>query len=190
MDGVRPSDRDLRLCGHAFAGRNGERVPRPTNRNDLLAAASTEFDRLFEAVDQVPEERRGLTGACAGWSVKDVLAHLDAWHRLFLDWESIGSGGGEPHMPATGFTWADTPALNARLHDERADDPWDEVVESLRSSHRRVIAVIASYDDDELFTKRRFKWTGSTSVGSYAVSATASHYAWASKHVRAWSRRR
>ncbi len=93
-------------------------------------------------------------------------------------------------MPAPGFSWADTPALNARFHQERADDPWDEVVESLRSSHQSVIAVVASYDDEDLFTKRRFSWTGTTSVGSYAVSATASHYAWASKHIRSWSKHR
>ena len=36
----------------------------------------------------------------------------------------------------------------------------------------------------ELFEKRRYRWTGSTSVGSYAVSATTSHYDWAMKHLR------
>ncbi len=55
---------------------------------------------------------------------------------------------------------------------------------SLRESHAAVVEVIASYADDELFEKQRSRWTGSTSVGSYAVSATTSHYDWAVKHLR------
>lgn len=163
-------------------------MPRPTSKAELLAAAETEFHRLFEAVDRVPASRRELPGACAEWSVKDLLAHLDAWHELFLGWESTGSAGGEPDMPAPGLTWAETPVLNARIHQDRADHQWESVVEALHTSHEDVLSVIDSYGDHELFTKRHFAWTGSTSVGSYAVSATSSHYAWASKHIRAWTR--
>lgn len=44
--------------------------------------------------------------------------------------------------------------------------------------------MVAGYNDEDLFTKRRFPWTGSTSVGSFAVSATTSHYDWAAKLIR------
>jgi hypothetical protein len=47
---------------------------------------------------------------------------------------------------------------------------------------------IAAYGDEQLFTKKYYAWTGSTSVGSYAVSATTSHYAWAHKLIRAFAR--
>jgi hypothetical protein len=46
------------------------------------------------------------------------------------------------------------------------------------------MAVIESNSDEDLFTKKRFPWTGSTSVGSYLVSTFASQYAWASKLIR------
>ena len=38
--------------------------------------------------------------------------------------------------------------------------------------------------DDELFEKKRYKWTGSTSLGAYLVSATSSHYDWAFKLIK------
>ena len=38
--------------------------------------------------------------------------------------------------------------------------------------------------DEELFTKKKYHWTGSTSLGSYLVSATSSHYDWALKLIR------
>jgi hypothetical protein len=46
---------------------------------------------------------------------------------------------------------------------------------------------VAAYTDDELFTKKRYRWTGSTSVANYAVSATTSHYDWVRTQVRAFT---
>ena len=162
-------------------------MPRPATRTQLLDQAESEFTRLLDAVEGVPEPRRQIPGACDTWSVKDLLAHLDAWHRMFLSWEGAGSSGAKPEMPAPGFSWSETPALNDRLQRETADDGWDEVVARLKQSHEAALETIATYGDDDLFTKRRYAWTGSTSVGSYAVSATSSHYAWASKLIRAWA---
>lgn len=162
-------------------------MPRPTTRDELLTAATHEFDRLWQAVDAVSAADRLRPGACDSWSVKDLLAHLDAWHELFLGWEAEGAAGGTPAMPTPGLSWKDTPILNARIHARTVDDPWDAVVARLRDSHARVLAVVAAYGDD-LFVKRARPWTGSTSVGAYAVSATSSHYAWATKLIRAWAR--
>ena len=77
----------------------------------------------------IAEVDRERPGACEQWSVKDLLAHLDAWHELFLGWEAEGSDGGKPAMPAPGFTWAQTPKLNADIHARTVDDRWNEVVD-------------------------------------------------------------
>ena len=159
---------------------------RPTTKAELLDAASAEFAELLAVVQSTPEADRETAGPCENWSVKDLLAHLDAWHEMFLGWEATGSGGEMPEMPAPGYSWSDTPALNADIHARTAADTWSAVVERLEDSHGRVLNVIAGYTDDDLFTKKRYAWTGSTSVGSYAVSATSSHYAWARKLITKW----
>lgn len=38
--------------------------------------------------------------------------------------------------------------------------------------------------DAELFEKKRYKWTGTTLLGAYFVSATSSHYDWAYKLIK------
>ncbi|MEX1295413.1 MAG: ClbS/DfsB family four-helix bundle protein [Candidatus Limnocylindrales bacterium] len=166
-------------------------MTRPTTRNELLARSTAEFEALLEAVEAIEPARRVGPSDYPRGSVKDMLAHLDAWHRLFLEWERIGRAGEVAAMPATGYTWQTTPDLNMEIHERRAGDRWDVVVADLRESHALVRDVIASYPEDELFVKKRFRWTGSTSVGSYAVSATTSHYDWAMKHLkrsrRAWA---
>ncbi|MCU0281239.1 MAG: ClbS/DfsB family four-helix bundle protein, partial [Acidimicrobiia bacterium] len=90
-------------------------MPRPATRADLLAAIDSELARLIAQVQQVPPADRLRPGACGEWSVKDVLAHLDAWHEMFLDWEAAGCRGEKPVIPAPGYTWATTPALNEEI---------------------------------------------------------------------------
>lgn len=157
---------------------------RPANKAELIAAAHTEFDRLWSAVDAVPGHDRERGGVCEAWSVKDLLAHLHAWQELTLSWERAGAAGEMPPIPAEGYSFAETPALNATIHERTRNDAWDDVVARLRATHGELLNVIEGYDDDDLFTKRRYPWTRSTSVGSYLTSATSSHYAWATKLIR------
>jgi hypothetical protein len=163
-------------------------MARPTTKAELIAAAEHELDRLWAAVETVPPEAREVEGACEAWSVKDVLAHLHAWHLMVLEWHREGMSGGDPAIPAEGFTWADIPALNHQIHLRHRDDPWDDVVAALRRSHGDVMALVEAQDEADLFVKGRHAWTGATSVGAYLVSATSSHYAWASKLLRRWAR--
>ncbi len=153
---------------------------RPTSRPELLAAAEREFDGLWDTVAVVSPSDREAPGACGSWSVKDILAHLDAWDRMWLRWEQAGVREEPTQMPAEGFTWAQTPALNEQIRADAAGERWDEVCDRLRDSHARIMTVLSGYSDEDLFARKRYRWTGSTSVGSYAVSATSSHYAWAS----------
>lgn len=179
---------DLVLLATDSANRIISGMPRPANKVDLLDAAGLEFERLWDAVETVPPANRETRGACEEWSVKDLLAHLHAWHQMALRWEAEGSRGDKPTIPADGFSFAETPALNQAIYERHKDDPWGDVVGGLRRTHKALLKVIASYDDEDLFTKKRYAWTRSTSVGAYMVSATSSHYAWASKLIRTYVR--
>lgn len=175
------------VFGHVAGHRYPSGMARPTTKAELLSAAREEFARLFETVDSVSDADRVTPGASEGWSVKDLLAHLDAWHQMLLGWEAIGRTGETPVIPEAGYTWAQIPALNEAIYQRTRHDDWDEVVSRLRGSHDAVLVVVDSYSNDDLFTKKRFRWTGSTSVGSYAVSTTSSHYLWARTLIRRWA---
>ena len=166
-------------------------MSRPTTQKELLERSRTDFEKLMSAVDAVPSDRREGPSAYPRGSVKDMLAHLDVWHELFLEWERIGRTGIVPPIPAEGYTWRTLPDFNMSVHKAHLADPWDDVATRLRDSNAAVREVVASYDDHDLFEKKRYRWTGSTSVGAYAVSATTSHYDWAMKLLRksqrAWS---
>ena len=55
----------------------------------------------------------------------------------------------------------------------------------LHASHDKVMALIAEFSDEALFTQQYFSWTGTTTLGSYCISATVAHYEWAIKKLKA-----
>lgn len=55
----------------------------------------------------------------------------------------------------------------------------------LEKSHREVMDLAETFTNEELFSKGIYPWTGSSTLGSYFVSNTASHYNWAVKKLKA-----
>jgi hypothetical protein len=163
-------------------------MARATTKVELETSGRDEYDRLLALVDSIPVERRTAPGVNGEQSVKDVLAHLHAWHLMFLTWYAEGMSGRPVPIRAAGHTWRDLPALNERIYQEHRDLSLDEVTGRLADSHQRVMKIVESHTDEELFTKKRYPWTGSTSLGAYLVSATASHYVWARDMIRKWLR--
>ena len=51
-------------------------------------------------------------------------------------------------------------------------------------THEQVISLAEEFDNAELFEKEKFDWTGNTTLGSYFISSTASHYGWAIKKIK------
>ena len=48
---------------------------------------------------------------------------------------------------------------------------------------------ISTYEfNEELFSKGTYKWVGGSTLGSYFVSTTSSHYDWAIKKLKAHQR--
>ena len=51
--------------------------------------------------------------------------------------------------------------------------------------HSDVLQLAETFTNEELFSKGVYKWVGGSTLGSYFVSATASHYDWAMKKLKA-----
>ncbi len=54
----------------------------------------------------------------------------------------------------------------------------------LKEPYADIQRIIKTHSNEELFEKKRYKWKGSTSMGSYLVSATSSNYDWAHKLMK------
>ena len=161
-------------------------MARPENKQTLLAQSEKNFQQLFALIDTYPPEvrQREFPEGTLNRNIRDVLAHLYHWHQLLLGWYKDAAEGRKPSIPAAGYTWKTTPDLNRTIRDQYNNLALPEASNLLRASHQEVQALIQAHSETELFEKRYFKWTGSTSFGAYLISATSSHYAWAIKLIK------
>ncbi len=161
-------------------------MPRPKSKAELLSLSQENYKKLFDVIDQLPNEEKmaEFPLGTMNRNVRDVLAHLHHWHLMIAKWYEVGMKGEKPEMPAPGYTWKTTPELNRWIWKHYSETELEVSIELLQSSYAQVQSIIESHSDEELFEKKRYKWTGSTSLGSYLVSATSSHYDWALKLIK------
>lgn len=161
-------------------------MPRPKSKTELISLSQENFKKLIDFIDQLPKEEKvdEFPPGTMNRNIRDVLAHLHHWHLMMAKWYEVGMKGEKPDMPATGYTWKTTPELNRWIWEHYSNTNLEETQDLLQSSFNQIQSVIQSHSDTELFEKKRYKWTGSTSLGSYLVSATSSHYDWALKLIK------
>ena len=161
-------------------------MPRPSNKNDLVTASEATYSQLLESLSMFSRDqlRSEFPFPHRDRCVRDVLAHLHEWHLLFLNWYSDGMDDHTVVMPAAGYTWKETPKLNASLRDKNQRTSLKRVRSKLHETHNQLLHLTNSHTNTELFEKGQYSWTGSTTLGSYLTSATSAHYNWALKLLR------
>ena len=161
-------------------------MPRPTTKADLIAAAEAQFTKLWNMIDAMPEPMRQAAFAFEDRdkTLRDVLMHLYEWHQLLLHWVPANlAGESHPFLPPP-YTWKTYGGMNVEFWRRHQPTPYEQSRDMLTQSHAEVLALIAGFTDEELFTKQHYKWTGTSSLGGYCVSVTSSHYDWAMKKIK------
>ena len=172
-------------------------MPRPTTKPDLIKAANDQFVKMWQLIDSMTDGERNAI-FCFGedfnqkeahWkrdkNLRDVLVHLHEWHQLLLDWITTNQNDeAKPFLP-TPYTWKTYGDMNVMFWEKHQSTSYADSKIMLFDSHKKVLAVLESFTNDELFKSKHFSWTGTTTLGSYCVSATASHYDWAMKKIKA-----
>lgn len=166
-------------------------MPRPTTKATLMDLGHENYQKMWALIDTFDENER-IHGKVPfedrDKNIRDILIHLHHWHLMMLDWYEVGMRGDKPDMPAKGYTWRTIADLNQTIWARYQETDYHEAKRLLDDSFAQVQAIIEQHDDESLFTKKRYPWTGSTSLGSYLVSATSSHYDWAIKKLKKYKK--
>jgi hypothetical protein len=128
--------------------------------------------------------QRGVT--LAGWSVKDILAHLIGWQQMNLNWYAIGLHGEMPEIPKT---WKNIRRVNDQIYRQHQRRSLKAVLADYHAFHQKMLKLIEEVPERDFAAVGRLAWTGRTWTLSDCIRwNTASHYRWACKHIRKWLR--
>ena len=161
-------------------------MPRAKSKESLIKNSQDNFESLFYIINELPSKDilREFTFLHREKNIRDVLMHLYYWHKMMLSWYKKGMAGETFLMPAREYTWRQTPELNQILFLKYQNITYEEANELLHASHEKIMILMLKHSEDELFTKKRYSWTGSTSLASYLISSSSSHYSWALKLIK------
>lgn len=160
----------------------------PTNKDELLKAISTNFDRLIIDLRSVPlsvVDECSLEGHAKGtqMSVADLVAYLLGWNELVLKWLDRDAEGEPINFPETGFKWNELGRLAQKFYRDYEGVTYLQLIERLVEAKARIESCIEAHSNDDLYGRFWYeKWT----MGRMIQFNTASPYANARGRLRRW----
>lgn len=172
-------------------------MPRPKNKEELISAANTNYEKLLAMIEKRTDEER-----CASYdfsadekkkeahwrrdqNIRDVLMHLNEWHLLLLEWIKNRENEDSKPFLMEGYNWKTYGDMNMVFWNRCQDVSEEEALERFKASHAKVMEALETFTQEELFTNTYYPWVGGSCIGSYFISTTSSHYDWAMKKIKA-----
>lgn len=159
----------------------------PGTKEDLLAVIEKTFTRLEKDLDRVPVDKIRkpvLEGHVKGtlMSPADLVAYLIGWNEQVLTWHLRRREGLPDELPALGVRWNELGLLAQRYYSEHTSDSWGSLRAQLAEAKGRIVALINSYSDDDLYGE---PWYGKWTMGRMISFNTSSPYVNARGRIRA-----
>jgi len=158
-------------------------MPIPNTRAELIDQARSAYENL-RAELETAGTRAGSLPCVDDWSVKDLLAIRAWWTENVVDWIEVGRRGEIPVTPAEGYSWGETPRLNADVVKATRRESYRSVRARLERGLERVMRTIESLDDRELLEVGVFAWAGKYPISRWISINTARQYATARTYIR------
>ena len=170
---------------------------RPQTKENLMIAAKENFEKLNTLISKMSDKElttpfdfsKDEKKKEAHWkrdkNLRDVLIHLYEWHQLILNWvESNQKGEEKPFLPEP-YNWRTYGDMNVEFWKKHQNTSLEDATKALQKSHKEVLKLAENFTNEELFSRKIYKWVGGSTLGSYFVSTTSSHYDWAIKKLKA-----
>ena len=165
-------------------------MPRPTSKQELINLATEKYNKMWKMIDALPDQliTFEFDGKEAHWkrdkNIRDILIHLYEWHNLLLNWVDSNTKGKEKQFLRESYNWKTYGDMNIEFWKEHQKTSYETAKELLNDSHKKVLELLEKFTDKELFNKGIFPWVGGSTLGSYFISTTSSHYDWAINKIK------
>ncbi len=148
----------------------------PNDGSELIEHTRRSWAALQDTLGRVTDERMIAAGVGGGWSGKDHLAHLTAWHEVL-----VGRLGDRPdhellEIDEETYDTSDADDLNEIIRRRHRDDPLPEVRARFERSYGDVLTALEAITAADLSRPWRPDVPGLYVVGEMIAANTYEHY--------------
>lgn len=141
-----------------------------TSKSELKDEIKKTYVKFISEFDNIPEEMKDLRADDVDRTPAENLAYQVGWTTLMLKWEEDERNGMEVKTPSDQFKWNQLGALYQWFTDTYAGMPIHELRAALDKNIRKILEMIDSMSDEELFLPHRRKWAdGATKSAVWEV---------------------
>ena len=126
-------------------------TPTPTTMAELRERIGSSYAALEHTIGQLSDAQ--LTAPIDGsWSAKDLLAHIAAWEQVTIHFH-LGDRAFEDVTQLTSLPYATTAVdqINEAVYARDRDLSLAQVLQSFRSSHQELLAMLDQMSEADLF---------------------------------------
>jgi len=160
-------------------------MQRPISKDELLFQSEESFSKLLDLIETFPEDSKNKIYTKDELNDRDrtfadVICHLHEWHLMRKNWYEEGISGKKPSLS---YSLKTLPFINKSIWEKYKGTELKKAITLFKKSHKDIMVLINKHSDEELFTKNKYKFTGSTTLGAYFYYNTADHYNWGYKTI-------
>lgn len=155
----------------------------PTTKAEVLDAIESSHQDMMRLLAALSAEERTAPVFDDGWSVKDHLAHINAWENMTIGWTEASLRGENVQRYAPGFTYSNDDEaesvmhrLNDHLYEQNRERSWDEVIREFRRTHQRILDRVKALSEQDIFDPNRFAWRQGNPLIGLLEGNTYGHY--------------
>lgn len=178
-------------------------MPTPQTKQELIQAIGESYAELMEVINQcdasvleadfLPSASKAKCSTFSqGSNMRDLLVHAYEWQRLQVEFvANIRKGTPRDFIPEPyRKNYKEMDQVNWEKHQST---PFAKAKKLLEDSHKEVFELVDTFTDEELFGKKVFKVTYTTTMAAYFLSVTVSPYTQMTKklksHIRAMKKK-
>jgi hypothetical protein len=155
------------------------------DKHELRDVTRSSRAALEEQIQNLNDEQMLEPGVVDGWTMKDVLAHISAWERMFIGWIEALMRGETPDRPEF-FTDEWTDKVNARVYAENRGRALSDIRAESQASYAAILALIDRLSEAELFDPQHFAWAKGREMAPWLRANADEHYDEHREQIIAW----
>src|SRR6266487_483762 len=151
----------------------------------ILDEMRTKYAALEDILAPLEEPQMTKEGVNGDWSIKDVLAHITAWHLRLLDRMYAATRNEEPTLSGV-VTDEEVNRLNEQFYKENKSRPLNDVLIDFRTTYPQIVDVVQAMNEEDLIGPHRFAWMRGNPLCYLVAGDTYEHYEEHSQAIQEW----